>query len=235
MPPAEKPQRLDAILSRYGYCSRREARSWLRSGRVRILGETQTDGSLKAAASTVQIDNEPVEAPAGLLAVLHKPAGVVCSHETREGPSVYDLLPSRWNQRNPPVASVGRLDKDTTGLLLITDSGELIQRWTSPRHKVPKLYQVTLNRPVDPALIPLFAAGQLRLDGEETPCLPATLQIHPPHHATLELTEGRYHQVKRMFETCGYQVTALHRSQFGTFTLGTLQPGQWQRLPFPDA
>ena len=216
------------MLSRYGYCSRSEARAWVRAGRVTAEGSLVESADKKAAPESLRIDGEPIEHPGGILAVLHKPAGYVSSREVREGPTIYELLPARWSQRNPPVTSVGRLDKDTTGLLLITDDGALVQRWTSPRHKVPKRYEVLVDRELDPALVARFASGTLWLEGEDKPCLPARLELISPREARLELTEGRYHQVKRMFASQGCQVVRLHRSRFGEFELGTLAPGAWR-------
>ena len=228
-----RPLRLDQLLSRFGYCSRSEARIWLRQGRVRVRGVPATDPAQRVHTADVQIDGEPVDHPAGLLVLFHKPAGRVCSHETDEGPSIYDGLPPRWLQRNPPVTSIGRLDKDATGLLLLTDDGALVHRWTSPRHDVPKVYEATLDRDLDPAWIAVFASGTLQLDGESSPCLPARLEIRSPREALLELTEGRYHQVKRMFASQGARVIRLHRTRFGPFELGDLPVGQWRVLPMP--
>ncbi len=222
------PRRLDQILSHYGYCSRRQARHWIVNHRVTVNGSPTTTVDDKADPATVLIDGEPIEAPAGLLAVLHKPLGAVCSHNPSEGPSVYHLLPQRWNQRHPPVTTVGRLDKDATGLLLITDQGHLVQRLTSPRHHVPKVYDITLSGPANPAWIPLLASGAFLLPGEDEPCAPARLEILAPLEVQLELTEGRFHQVKRMFATLGHEVVRLHRSRFGPFTLGPLPPAQWR-------
>ena len=221
-------QRLDAILSRFGYCSRSEAKVWIRRGSVTVKGSPAVDSSQKAALADVLIDGQPVEFPDGILALLYKPAGYVCSHDTKEGPTIYSLLPPRWNERNPAVTSIGRLDKDTTGVLFVTDSGELVQRWTSPKHKVAKIYDITVDRDLQPDLPAVFASGELRLEGEDKPCLPARLQIVNPRQAKLELVEGKYHQVKRMFSTQGYMVLQLHRSRFGEYTLDDLQPGQWR-------
>jgi len=229
----EKPRRLDQILSRYGYCSRSEGPAWIRAGRVMVRGAPAGATDARAAPSEVLIDGQPIEAPGGLLALFHKPAGCVCSHAGRDGPTIYDLLPARWPRRHPPVTSVGRLDRDTTGVLLLTDNGALVQRWTSPRHKVPKVYEVSVDADLRPELIALFASGTLRLDGEAKPCLPAKLEITSAREARLELIEGRFHQVKRMFAGQGLNVTRLHRSRFGQFELGDLQPGQWRLLPLP--
>jgi 16S rRNA pseudouridine516 synthase len=230
MTPAITPARLDALLSRCGYCSRREARAWIRAGRVLVGNAPARAPEQKARPAEVWVDGAPLESPEGILVLLHKPAGWVCSRDEREGPTVFDLLPERWRRRHPPVTTVGRLDKDTTGVLLITDVGELVQRWTSPRHKVPKLYEVTVDRELSPELVACFAAGTLCLEGESRPCLPAALEITGPCTARLELVEGRYHQVKRMFASQGYAVRQLHRARFGEFDLAGLQPGQWRLL-----
>ena len=226
-------RRLDQILANYGYCGRSEAKIWIRKGRVSVNGEPVKVAEKKVSPKLVHVDGEPIECPEGILALLHKPAGYVCSHDAGEGPTIYNLLPPRWVRRNPPVTTVGRLDKDTTGVLLVTDMGELVQRWTSPKHKVVKVYEATVSLDISPALVELFAAGTLMLQDEEKPCLPAKLEIRSPREAKLELTEGRYHQVKRMFASQGCEVIKLHRSRFGEFDLGDLQPGQWRLLPLP--
>ena len=180
------------------------------------------------------MDGAPIEGPEGILALLFKPAGYVCTHEEREGPTIYELVPPSWLRRNPPVTSVGRLDKDVTGVLLLTDRGDFVHRWTSPRHRVIKVYDVTVDGRLRPELISVFAGGALRLGGEPKPCRPAKLEILSEHEARLELTEGRYHQVKRMFASQGLLVTRLHRSRFGEYGLGNLQEGQWRLVPPPD-
>lgn len=233
MSATSRPLRLDQLLSRFGYCSRSEARVWLRQGRVRVGGVPALDPGQRVRTEEVLIDLEPVENPGGLLALYHKPAGLVCSHEADEGPSIYDALPSRWLRRNPPVTSVGRLDKDTTGLLLLTDDGDWVHRWTSPRHETPKVYEVTVDRDLDPSSVGVFASGTLRLDGESSPCHPARLEILSPREARVELTEGRYHQVKRMFASQGSRVIHLHRTRFGPFELGGLPEGGWRLVPPP--
>jgi 16S rRNA pseudouridine516 synthase len=121
-------------------------------------------------------------------------------------------------------------------VLLLTDDGDLVQRWTSPRHGVTKLYEVTVDRDLPPALVERFASGTLLLDGEDKPCRPAKMEIISPRRARLELTEGRYHQVKRMFASQGCGVLQLHRSRFGEFTVEGLAPGEWRVLPgWPEA
>lgn len=224
-------RRLDQLLANLGYCSRKEARDWVRAGRVTVAGEVADDFGTKADPAAVRIDGESLDHSEGLLLLLNKPTGLVCSHDEREGPSVYDLLPPRWRQRNPQVTSIGRLDKDTSGLILLTDQSELVHRLTSPKHKVPKIYRATVAKDLSPELIPLFASGTLLLKDEKEPCAPAELRILGPREAALTLTEGRYHQVRRMFASQGSEVLTLHRSHFGHLDLGDLPAGQWRELP----
>jgi 16S rRNA pseudouridine516 synthase len=228
-------RRLDQLLANLGYCSRREARAWVEDGRVTVRGRPAEDSSQKADPADVRIDGEAPDHPGGLLLLLHKPAGMVCSHAAAEGPRVYDLLPPRWQRRNPSVTSVGRLDQDTTGALLLTDQTGMVHRLTSPRHKVPKVYRAGLDREVPGAeagdLVRLFAAGSLVLADEDEPCLPAELRWRDPRTAELTLTEGRYHQVKRMFASRGLTVVSLHRERFGSLAIDDLPAGQWRELP----
>lgn len=226
--------RLDALLSRFGYCTRSEARAWVKAGRVCVCAVPAKSPSDKAAPGNVLVDGEPVEHPHGILALLHKPAGCVCSHDSAEGPTIYDLLPRRWLARNPPVTSIGRLDKDATGALLVTDDGELVHRWTSPKHKVAKIYEVTVAADLPAGIADVFSSGELMLEGEGKPCLPARVEILGPRYARLEIIEGRYHQVKRMFASQGCPVVRLHRSRFGDFTVENLVPGGW-RIISPQA
>jgi len=228
------PRRLDQLLANLGYCSRREARDWIDAGRVTVGGELADDPGTKAVESSVRIDGEPLDHPDGLLLLLHKPLGLVCSHDAREGPSVYGLLPDRWRRRNPVVTSVGRLDKDTSGLILLTDQSELVHRLTSPKHKVPKLYRATLDADLPADAGDIFARGTLVLKGEDTPCAPAELRVLGSREAELTLTEGRYHQVRRMFSALGCEVRTLHRARFGHLDLGDLPAGQWRELPLGE-
>jgi len=224
------PRRLDQLLSNLGYCSRREARDWLDANRVSVRGNVVRDPGKKADEADVLVDGEPLDHPDELLLMLHKPVGLVCSHDEQEGANVYSLLPERWRRRNPQITSIGRLDKDTSGLLLLTDQSALVHRLTAPKHKVPKVYRATVARELSADLVPLFASGTLLLSEEKTPCLPAELRILNPTTAELVLTEGRYHQARRMFASQGYEVLALHRSHFGDLDLGDLPAGQWREL-----
>ena len=223
-------RRLDQLLANFGYCSRREARAWIDAGRVTVGDSPANDPAQKVAPADVRVDGEPLDHPDGLLLALHKPVGLVCSHDEREGANVYSLLPARWRRRNPPIASIGRLDKETSGLLLLTDQSPLVHRLTSPKHKVPKVYRATLDRDVPAELVPLFAAGTLQLDGEDTPCAPAELRLLSAREAELTLIEGRYHQVRRMFAACEITVRQLCRTHFGDLDLGGIPAGEWREL-----
>ena len=224
-------RRIDQLLANLGYCSRRDARDWVSAGRVTVEGSPARNASAKAHPAQVLVDGEALDHPDGLLLLLHKPLGLVCSHEPREGPSIYDLLPPRWRARNPVVTSIGRLDKDTSGAILLTDQSQLVHRLTSPKHKVDKVYRATVDRDLDPALIPVFAAGTLQLEGEKSACAPATLVIRESRVAELTLIEGKYHQVRRMFASQGWHVETLHRERFGDLTLDGIPESQWRELP----
>lgn len=223
-------RRLDQLLSSLGYCSRREAASLVKAGRVSVAGIPATRADLRVDPHSVLLDGEPLEAPDGLLVMLHKPTGYVCTHAEGEGETVYNFLPGQWLSRKPAITSIGRLDKDTSGLLLITDQGALVQRYTSPRSESEKVYEAEVDGDLSPDLIATFASGALVLRNETQPCKPARLEILSPRRARLTLTEGRYHQVRRMFASQGLHVTALHRTQFGPYILGDLSEGEWQML-----
>lgn len=223
-------KRLDQLLSSLGYCSRKDVRKLIAMGIISIPGEARIKPETKVTHDTVHFNGEPLDPPQGMVILMHKPVGVVCSHDDGEGKLVYDLLPQRWRLRSPKLSTVGRLDKETSGLLLITDDGNLIHALTSPRKKVTKRYQATLAQPLNGGEKTLFASGTLMLHGEKTPCLPAQLEEGDGIHVTLEIVEGRYHQVRRMFAAAGNHVTSLHRSRMGTLELGELQPGEFRIL-----
>ena len=179
----------------------------------------------------MSVDGEALDPLPGLTLLLHKPVGVTCSHK-EAGKLVYDLLPPRWRRREPALSTIGRLDKDTSGLLLVTDDGTLLHKVISPKHHVAKRYRVTLARPLHGDEPELFAAGMLMLEGEDKPLLPAQLEVNSPMQATLTITEGRYHQVRRMFAAVGNHVTALHRDRVGALELpADLEPGFFRILP----
>ena len=221
--------RLDRLLANLGYGSRREVTPIIKGGRVTAAGATVRDPNAKVHGHTVRLDGVELDHPDGILVMLNKPIGVVCSHEPSEGPSSYDLLPPHWEYRNPRVESVGRLDKDTSGLLVFTDDHQLLHRLTSPKHHVVKRYEATLTLPYDTSLGERLASGTLVLDGESTPCLPASVELIDEEVPTvaISLTEGRYHQVRRMVAACGNHVETLRRTHFGSWSLDDLAEGTW--------
>jgi 16S rRNA pseudouridine516 synthase len=224
-------QRIDQLLTSLGYGSRNESKKLIASGLVTVNGDCITKPDFKAFYHDVKFQDEPLDPPQGMIILMHKPLGYICSHDDGEGKLVYDLLPQRWRMRDPKISTIGRLDKETSGLLLLTDDGQLLHRLTSPRHHVAKVYEVTLDRPLKGDEAEVFASGILMLNGEKSPCLPAKLAIIDETHVTLEITEGRYHQVRRMFAAVGNHVTALHRSSFGNLTLWDLKEGEYRILP----
>jgi 16S rRNA pseudouridine516 synthase len=226
-------KRIDQILSNTGFCSRNEARKLLKKDRVTVNGTPVKDPSFRCESSLVKVDGELLDHPDGIFVMFNKPAGYVCSHDAGEGARIYDFFPEDWLLRKPIVASIGRLDKDTTGIILVTDHTDLMHDLTSPKRHIEKVYRVTVNKPLTQDIVTLFAEGTLLLDKEETPCLPAKLDICDEHTGILVLTEGRYHQVKRMFEAVGNMVTALTRERFGPYELGDLKEGEWVDVPLP--
>ena len=223
-------QRLDQLLTSLGYASRSESKKLIASGLVTVEGKSITKSNFKAFHHDVAFEGEPLDPPSAIVILMHKPLGFVCSHDDGEGNLVYSLLPKRWQRRDPKISTIGRLDKETSGLLLLTDDGQLLHRLTSPKYHVLKRYEVTLDRPLKGDESTIFASGKLMLNGEKTPCLPAILTIIDDIHVTLAITEGRYHQVRRMFAAVGNHVTALHRSRIGNLTLGDLKMGEYRMV-----
>lgn len=230
MPSASRHPRLVQLVASLGYGSRREVEIAIKQGRVSVAGVAKVTGDLRVDPALILFDGAPLDHPEGILVLLHKPLGYVCSHAEEEGKTVYELLPARWAEREPQVVSVGRLDKDTSGLLLLTDQHDLVHRLTSPKSDVAKVYEVVLDRPVDASVAGIFAAGELVLKGESKPCLPAQLEILEERRARLTLREGRYHQVRRMFAAVGNHVVTLHRSRFGDLDLTDLGVGEFRHL-----
>lgn len=220
-------------IANLGYGSRKEVTTMFRAGRItHANGEVlYADDMLDEHArhEDVRIDGEPLDPPPGLVLMLNKPVGYTCSKKD-QGRIVDELLPPRFALRDPVVATVGRLDRDTSGLLLLTDDGALLHRITSPKSHVPKVYEATLARPLRGDEVQVFASGKLILESETTPLLPAELEVLEPRRARLTLHEGRYHQARRMFAAVGNHVEALHRSAVGGLVLGDLASGQWRAL-----
>lgn len=234
-----KAVRLDKLLSGLGYGTRSEIQKLARAGGVELDGAPLTDAAARIPVgpdlpARLKIDGRPVDPPPGLVILLHKPLGVTCSHK-EDGALVHDLLPARWRRRDPAISTVGRLDKQTSGLLLLTDDGELLHRIISPRRHVAKVYHATLARPLTGQEEAIFASGELMLEGEAKPLAPAHLEPVSPTEARLTVTEGRYHQVRRMFAAVGNHVEALHRERLGGLALpDDLAPGEWRMATAED-
>lgn len=231
--------RLDRLLANLGYGSRREVQQLVWAGLVTLDGEVAADSDQRIPVTRdisqrMRVQGKPLDPPPGLILMLHKPLGVTCSHK-EAGTLVYSLLPDRWRRRDPALSTVGRLDKETSGLLLMTDDGNLLHRIISPRANISKRYHVTLDRPLKGDEGEIFASGTLMLDGEDKPLLPARLDVLSSTSVHVSVTEGRYHQVRRMFAAVGNHVTALHRNRIGALDLpADLEPGQFRLLGEAD-
>lgn len=226
-------KRLDQLLSNLGVCTRRETRYLIRDDRIRIAGELAKSADQKVNPYDVLVDDEPLDHPDGILIAINKPVGYICTHDGSEGLRIYDLLPVTWQFRDPKVVSIGRLDKDTSGLILVTDQTELVHRWTSPKAQIEKIYHAIVDKDLQPDVVAQFASG-LQLRSEDDACLPAQLTITGARSASVRICEGRYHQVRRMFAACGYRVEQLHRAQFGPYSLDDLAEGEWRDLSIPE-
>ncbi|MDQ6989250.1 MAG: pseudouridine synthase, partial [Mariprofundaceae bacterium] len=225
----QKKERLEKLLSRLGYGSRKDVPYWIREGWITVAGEMAQSASQKVVAGDVLLEGQPLDYADGLTVVYNKPIGTVCSRK-EDGRLIYADFPERWLSRKPALSSVGRLDKDTSGLLIITDDGQLNHNLTSPKHGISKTYDVILDKPLAGNEVALFASGSLMLEADDTPCKAAELSILDEHHVTLVLHEGRYHQVRRMFAAVGNHVSSLSRTHIGDLSLAALQlePGQYQ-------
>lgn len=216
------------MLSRYGYCTRREAREWVHRGRVVCGGVVVNNVNCKVDPDVTYVDGSPIPFVHGLYVAFNKPLGYTCSHD-ESGDLVYDLLPPQWLRRGDGVNSVGRLDKETSGLLLLTDDGAFLHALTSPKRHVSKVYEVETACPIPAEAVALFAEGSLVLRGEKKPCAPAELRVQSACRGELVIHEGRYHQVRRMLAAVGAPVIRLHRSAIGPLRLQdlNLKPGEW--------
>jgi 16S rRNA pseudouridine516 synthase len=225
--------KLVKLVANLGYGSRKQVAALFREGRVTDPGGAVLYADDKVAHADIRIDGAALDPAPGLVLMLHKPVGYTCS--TRDpGRIVYDLLPPRFRLRNPLLSTVGRLDRDTSGLLLLTDDGALLHRIVSPKAHLAKVYEATLAQDLRGDEAALFASGTLLLESEQTPRAPARLDVLDARHARLTLTEGRYHQVRRMFAAAGNQVEALHRSRIGGLGLDGLDAGAWRALDAAD-
>jgi 16S rRNA pseudouridine516 synthase len=231
------PMELQDILFTQGFGTRRACLALIAQGRVVVDGRVRDDPFEDFAADRLRlsVDGETWPFAERAYLMLHKPAGFECSQRPSAWPSVYTLLPAPLCNRPrkgaaPGVQAVGRLDQDATGLLLLSDDGVFIHRMAAPKRHVPKLYQVTTSDPVDPRQVECLLAG-VALDGEPRPVRANACAVSGTHRLDLTLTEGRYHQVKRMIAAVGNHVAQLHRTRIGALELpADLGPGQWRWL-----
>ena len=225
---------LERLLRTQGFGSRAECRALVHSGSVSVKGEVCEDPYAEFDPEGFQftVDGVAWNYRKHAYIALHKPANFECSHKPKFHPSVYTLLPRPLVTRG--VQAIGRLDEDTTGLLLMSDDGQFIHQCTSPKKVVPKVYEVTTKHPIDDAQISALRQGVL-LNDEPSPIAAAACERVSDHLLRLTVTEGKYHQVKRMVAAASNRVVALHRVAIGGFTLpANLEPGEWMWLDAED-
>ncbi len=233
--------RLEDLLFSQGFGTRRVCAGLIQQGLVTVDGTLCTHAGEDVVPQGLHftVKGEAWEHHAPAYVLLHKPAGTECSQKPSTWPSIYSLLPSPLRLRPQKgavqgVQAVGRLDQDTTGLLLLTDDGKFIHRMSSPRHHVPKVYEVTTKHALDDKQVQRLLAGVV-LDDDPKPVAAAACEAVAEHHLRLTLTEGKYHQVKRMLAAVGNRVEGLHRSRIGGLVLPPdLAPGQWRWLYAAD-
>ncbi len=221
--------KLAKYIANLGYGSRRDVEAMLRDGMVSRRDGTILADRDRAHHDDILVDGEPLDPSPGVVIMLNKPVGFVCS-TTDFNPLVYDLLPDRFRERSPLIAPIGRLDRDTSGLLLLTDDGQVNHRVTSPKSHLPKVYEATLAQDLRGDEGDLFASGTLMLEGEDRPLLPASLDVVDARRARVTVTEGRYHQVRRMLAAAGNHVVTLQRIALGPLALGELDESEWRVL-----
>jgi 16S rRNA pseudouridine516 synthase len=227
--------KLSDLLYTQGFGTRRTCHGLIAAGHVSLAGNVcdDPDHEVDPQGLVFGVRGELWPYRARALIAMHKPAGHECSQKPKHHPSVYSLLPEPL--RNRDVQAIGRLDEDTTGLLLFTDNGQLIHRWTAPKHHLPKVYEIGCKHAVEPGQIERLLGGVTLLDSPK-PVRAAACSAVGTHGLRLTLTEGKYHQVKRMVAAVGNRVETLHRSGFGALTLpADLAAGQWRWLAGPEA
>jgi 16S rRNA pseudouridine516 synthase len=218
---------LTRLLQSQGFGSRRECRSLVLSGRVTIAGKevTDADADIESKGLVFSVDGNVWQYREKVYVMLHKPAGYECSQRPKHHPSVLSLLPIQL--RNRGLQTVGRLDEDTTGLLLITDDGQFLHVYTSPKKNIAKVYRATVKHPLTDQQLQALCSGVVLHDDPE-PVAAQSATARDAHTLELTLTGGKYHQVKRMVAAAGNRVEALYRERMGAFTLPPdLAPGEW--------
>lgn len=221
---------LESILFTQGFGSRRQCRSLVAEGRVAIADDvcTDADAQIELNALTFTVDGVAWPYRERAYVMLNKPAGYECSRDPQHHLSVFGLLPAQLAARG--VQCVGRLDEDTTGLLLLSDDGQFVHTYTSPKRKVPKTYLATTRHALDERQVQALRDGVL-LHGEKMPIAAAGARMRDERLLEITVNEGKYHQVKRMIAAAGNRCEALHRERIGGLALpATLAPGAWQWL-----
>ena len=215
------------ILQSQGFGSRRECRALVRSGLVAVHGQVIDDpfAEFDPVGFAFSVDGEPWDYREKAYLMLYKPAATECTRKPEFYPSIFSLLPEQLAARG--VQSVGRLDQDTTGLLLLSDDGQFIHTWSSGKKRIPKRYRVELKHAHTPAFIDTLLTG-VQLHDEAEPVAAARCEPIDEHGLWLTITEGKYHQVKRMVAAAGNRVERLHRDSVGGLRLpDVLEPGDW--------
>ena len=222
--------KLVKLLANLGYGSRKEVQRFIKAGAVTDDAGTVLAEGANTSHERIFFRGEPLDPPAPFIIMMNKPDEYTCSTED-PGDTIYDLLPPRFACRNPGLNPIGRLDKDTTGLLLMTDDGKLLHRIIHPKSNCLKRYHAVLDRPLAGNEAEIFASGEMVLRSEDRPLLPAGLEILNEKEAIVTLHEGRYHQVRRMFAAVENHVLTLKRISIGGLKLpDDLEVGEWRPL-----
>ncbi len=227
-----KKIRLERLLANLGYGSRKDVGRAVKAGAFQLDGQAFYDPSMQVDPGNMAgatFDDAPLDPVSPLTILLHKPEGYTCSTD-EQGRLVYDLLPPRWKKRTPALSTAGRLDKNSTGLVLMTDDGQLLHRIISPKIHVGKHYRVTVRDDLSGDEAGLFASGTFCLTNDNKPLSPALWTPDGSKSGIMILQEGRYHQIRRMFGAIGNHVETLHRFRLGGMDLGDLSPGDYRIL-----
>jgi 16S rRNA pseudouridine516 synthase len=224
-------QRVDKLVATLGYCSRAKVPGMISRGDISWADAARPESlrkDTKVRPEEILVHGLPVDPVAPIVVALHKPVGYVCSREEQGSQLIYELLPPRMYRRDPPLVPAGRLDKESEGLVILTDDGDLVHTITHPGQHLEKEYLATVADPWPAHAKEVFASGTMVLRNDPEPLLPVTFELLEPCTARLILHEGRYHQIRRMAGVLGTRITRLQRVRIGTWTLGDLQPGEWR-------
>ena len=222
-------KRIDKLLSSLGYGSRKEIKQMINSCVVTSAGAIIKDNTQVVNPRNIKISNKSIKYYSGVNVILNKPIGYVCTRKSIEN-SIFKLFPNQWILRRPKVNTAGRLDVDATGIIIITDDGKLLHRIISPKNKVSKVYRVKLEKVIKSNYKSFFESGECIIKSESKPCKPVQFKKIGNNTAELELIEGKYHQIKKMFSVLNNTVIELNRIKIGNLRLNGLKLGQWREL-----